>query len=99
MMPRLRRAVSYARSRESTSRFMIRSVIAVTCIKKDRWNIVTTLDGPLGAGSFGAFANGINNEGQIVGSYDDENMHAHGFLYSNGSYTTLDDPLATGSTQ
>jgi probable HAF family extracellular repeat protein len=39
----------------------------------------------------GTFAGGINGDGQIVGSYVDVNG-AHGFLYSGGSYITLDDP-------
>jgi probable HAF family extracellular repeat protein len=44
-------------------------------------------------------ANGINNGGQIVGYYSDSlSGVAHGFLYSGGSYITLDDPLATGGT-
>jgi probable HAF family extracellular repeat protein len=36
--------------------------------------------------------------GQIVGRYSDANG-SHGFLYSNGTYTTLDDPLAANGTQ
>jgi probable HAF family extracellular repeat protein len=43
-------------------------------------------------------AYGINNAGQIVGQYTDSNRLRHGFLYSGGSYTTLDDPLATNGT-
>jgi probable HAF family extracellular repeat protein len=38
-------------------------------------------------------ANGINNEGKIVGSYQDASGY-HGFVYSNGKYTTLNVPLA-----
>lgn len=34
--------------------------------------------------------------GQIVGYYEDSADVAHGFRYSGGNYTTLDDPLATG---
>jgi len=40
-------------------------------------------------------ASGINAAGQIVGSYMDASGF-HAFLYSGGSYTTFDDPLATG---
>jgi probable HAF family extracellular repeat protein len=36
---------------------------------------------------------GINSAGQIVGSYSD-GSHLHGYLYSGGNYTILDDPLA-----
>ena len=44
-------------------------------------------------------ATGINNSGQIVGYYDDSSGNSHGFLYSNGTWTTLDDPLATKGTE
>ena len=40
-------------------------------------------------------ARGINNAGQMVGFYLDSNSQAHGFLYSGGVYTALDDPLAS----
>jgi len=45
------------------------------------------------------FASDINNVGQIVGYYLDSSIpaHAHGFIYENGAYTTLDDPLGTGT--
>jgi probable HAF family extracellular repeat protein len=45
------------------------------------------------------FASDINNVGQIVGYYLDSSTpaHAHGFIYENGAYTTLDDPLAAGT--
>src|SRR5262249_41558435 len=42
----------------------------------------------------GTQAHGINNAGQIVGQYFTNNA-THGFLYSGGTYTTLDDPSAT----
>src|SRR6266566_1870271 len=45
----------------------------------------TTIDDPSGSSTF---AYGINASGQIVGSY----LPGHGFLYSAGTYTTLDDP-------
>jgi probable HAF family extracellular repeat protein len=40
----------------------------------------------------GAF--GINAAGDIAGEYLDANFVSHGYLYSHGQYTTLDDPLA-----
>ena len=42
----------------------------------------------------------INNVGQVVGTYIDANGNEHGFLYANGSFTTLDDstPGATATT-
>jgi len=45
----------------------------------------------------GTFAYGINNAGQIVGSYVDA-TGTHGFLFSDGTFTTIDDPLATQGT-
>jgi probable HAF family extracellular repeat protein len=53
-------------------------------------NTYTTLDDPLATN--GTFAWGINASGQIVGSYGDASIFYHGFLYSGGSYTTLDGP-------
>jgi probable HAF family extracellular repeat protein len=55
--------------------------------------IYTTLVGP--PGSSDALPNGINNQGQIVGSYNDA-ITTHGFLYSAGAYTTVDDPVSSG---
>lgn len=57
--------------------------------------LFTTIDEPFG--TQGTVANGINNFGQIVGYYFDNKSNSHGFLYnpSNGSFTTLDDPLAS----
>jgi probable HAF family extracellular repeat protein len=43
-------------------------------------------------------AEDINNAGQIVGSYDNVSGQ-HGFLYSSGVFTTLDDPLVTNGTE
>src|SRR5262249_15364292 len=42
-------------------------------------------------------ANGINDAGQIVGYYENAGGN-HGFLSSGGTYTSLDDPLATQGT-
>ncbi|WP_165246356.1 HAF repeat-containing PEP-CTERM protein [Paludisphaera soli] len=44
------------------------------------------------------YATGINRLGQIVGYYEDAAGGAHGFLYSNGAFTTLDAPDAVGRT-
>src|SRR5215471_7636565 len=51
----------------------------------------TTLDAPSGSTS----AYGINNT-QIVGSYSGGDLH--GFVYSSGIFTTLDDSLGTRGT-
>jgi probable HAF family extracellular repeat protein len=45
----------------------------------------------------GTDALGINNSGQIVGTYSDSSGN-HAFLYNSGSYITLNDPRATGGT-
>jgi probable HAF family extracellular repeat protein len=42
-------------------------------------------------GSTGTVAYGLNDSGQIVGWYTDSSG-THGFEYSQGSYTTIDDP-------
>ena len=62
-----------------------------------------TIDNPLGTGStpspldppglLGTVALGLNNLGDIVGGYADENNSFHGFIYRNGVYTTIDNPL------
>ena len=68
----------------------------------------TTLDDPLADWSV-TFSNGntisgrttasgINNAGQVVGSYTASNGNEYGFLYGGGTYTTIDDPLANGFT-
>jgi hypothetical protein len=46
-------------------------------------------------GSTSTRAIGINNYSQIVGSYTDSSGNAHGFLDTNGSFTTLDFPGST----
>jgi probable HAF family extracellular repeat protein len=53
----------------------------------------TILDVP-GSSNASAIALGINAAGQIVGSYSDAAYLHHGFLYDQGSYTTLDVPGA-----
>jgi probable HAF family extracellular repeat protein len=46
----------------------------------------------------GTFAQDINNAGQIVGYYTGSGGIVHGFFFSGGTYTTLDDPLGTRGT-
>src|SRR5690348_7005421 len=43
-------------------------------------------------GATGALAYGINNAGQIVGSFDNRTGPTHGFLYSGGNFTQIDVP-------
>jgi probable HAF family extracellular repeat protein len=59
--------------------------------------ILTPITGP--AGSQSSFVGGINDSGQIVGSYNNDPEHTgvyHGFLYSGGTYTTIDVPGGEG---
>jgi uncharacterized membrane protein len=56
-------------------------------------NIFNNFDDPLA--TFSTRASGINGMDQIVGGYTDANSKNHGFLLSGGTYTTLDDPLAS----
>ena len=39
---------------------------------------------------------GVGNSGEIVGYYLDGSGDLHGFSYSNGTYTRLNDPSAGG---
>ena len=56
----------------------------------------TTLDDPLA--TFGTRAFGINDMGQIVGTYNDDSG-IHGFLLSGGTYFNFDDPSAADGTR
>ena len=49
-------------------------------------------------GPTGTIPSGINDAGQIVGSYQIANGEYEGFLESGGTFTTISDPLATGGT-
>lgn len=40
-------------------------------------------------------ANGINNNEEAVGAYQDQHQHTHGFLWRHGSFSQLDYPGAT----
>ena len=40
-------------------------------------------------------AYGINNAGQIVGSYENRYLVSQGFIDTNGTFTTVEDPLGT----
>ncbi|MEV5574852.1 hypothetical protein AB0L06_32860 [Spirillospora sp. NPDC052269] len=47
-------------------------------------------------GATGTMPMGINDHGQIAGTYDDTSGRSHAFVLLNGRYTTLDHPNATG---
>ena len=53
-------------------------------------NEYASIDDP--KATIGTIAFGINKSGTIVGSYD----NAHGFVYENGSFRTLDAPQLSG---
>ena len=63
----------------------------------------TTLDDPLSDGSSdggnnkGTISHSINDLGQIVGFYV-SGQQDHGFLYSGGTFTSLNDPFGTDGT-
>src|SRR3954452_6399047 len=52
----------------------------------------TQIDVP---GAFATEAHGINNAGQIVGSFVDGNFTTNGFLSTGGSFTQIDVPGAS----
>jgi uncharacterized membrane protein len=56
--------------------------------------VFTTLDDPNAAttGGTGTFPAAINDSGQIVGTFFGSDARNHGFLLSQGQYTTLDYP-------
>ncbi|MGP0105015.1 cadherin-like domain-containing protein [Rhodoblastus sp.] len=58
--------------------------------------VFTTIDEPQ-AGTTFTVANGINDQGQIVGTYSGGTPD--GFLDDGGTFTTIDDPAATSGTQ
>lgn len=53
---------------------------------------MTSIDYPNAIGT--NVLGGINDRGDIVGAYTDPNKKVHGFLFSNGTYTTIDVPGA-----
>ena len=54
----------------------------------------TTIDVP---GALATDASGINNSGEIVGSFEDHPAGSMGFLYTNGVITTINVPGAVGT--
>lgn len=52
------------------------------------------IDVPGATGTMGTQAMGINNNGEIVGRYRSSTDVVQGFLYSGGTYTTIDFPGA-----
>jgi PEP-CTERM motif len=60
----------------------------------DTNNVFTKLDYPNASGTGG---NGINDWDQVVGEYFDSAENGYGFLYTNGHFTTVQDPNASPS--
>jgi probable HAF family extracellular repeat protein len=56
----------------------------------------TTIDFP---GATLTALGGVNDLGQIVGGYELSDGTRHGFLYSGGMFSTIDDPNATSGTE
>ncbi|MCA1685451.1 MAG: hypothetical protein LC745_05600, partial [Planctomycetia bacterium] len=57
----------------------------------------TTFSAP---GASGTFASGVNNAGEVVGTYQvgaGASAVTHGFTYQNGAFTTIDAPGATST--
>src|SRR6188472_4285839 len=54
----------------------------------------TSIDFP---GAFSTNASGINDRGDIVGSYQDANFVFHGFLYDGRHYITINFPGASST--
>jgi probable HAF family extracellular repeat protein len=55
----------------------------------------TLIDVP---GATFTFAQGINDRGEVVGSFDDTGGNHHGFLRSRGQFTIIDAPTASDTT-
>ena len=54
----------------------------------------TTIDVPTAGGGFGTIATGINDQGDIVGSYSEVGNDYHGFALIEGQYVRIDVPGA-----
>ena len=63
----------------------------------DDGGVFTTISVPMSSDFGGTVATDINNEGVIVGYYGSRGG-IQGFEYENGSYITIADPVAPGST-
>jgi len=64
-----------------------------TCFAYSDGVFATLPDDP--SGYYYTTFSGINDRGQLVGSYEDVTGVVHGFLYSDRVFTTIDDPSAT----
>jgi hypothetical protein len=62
--------------------------------KADPVYAYTTIDD----GTNGTFPGGINNVGTVSGFYLDSGGAGHGFVYSGGGFSTLDNPSGVTNT-
>jgi uncharacterized membrane protein len=58
----------------------------------DTNGVFTTIDAP--GATFGTAPLGINDRGQIIGTFVDSSRHSHEFLDTNGVFTTIEVPGA-----
>ena len=70
---------------------------AISAFVRDPDGRFTTISHP-DAGFYGTVPEGINNQGQIAGSFADANDRRHGFVLDDGAYSTVDVPDAPGNT-
>jgi probable HAF family extracellular repeat protein len=93
---RIRRALT-ACVRTAAATLAVTFTMSVTCIAATPHGFTfTTLNAP--GASQGTYAAGINDAGQIVGSFEDSAGISHGFLSSGGKFTTLNAPGASHGT-
>ena len=69
--------------------------VTVNALGADKTYNLTTIDFPNAAAT--NIIGGISDRGDIVGSYTDSNKKTHGFLLSDGVFTTIDVPGATNT--
>jgi uncharacterized membrane protein len=70
----------------------------ISAFVRDAEGRFTTISHP-DAGFYGTVPEGVNNQGQIAGTYSDADDRTHGFVLDDGVYTTVDTPETPGNTQ
>lgn len=69
--------------------------VTVNALGAEKTYNLTTIDFPNAAAT--SIGGGISDRGDIVGSYTDSNKKTHGFLLSDGVFTTIDVPGAAST--
>jgi probable HAF family extracellular repeat protein len=85
--------VGYANDSNQVSHGFILKNGQVTSLNDPNAGTTTNFEGVAGTQ-----LNDINNNGAISGFYVDANGNTNGFVYQNGVFTTVDDPLGTNGT-